>query len=349
MRPDVEFLELLRCPACAAALNGFEAVDMAADGHILEGTLVCSGCESRLPIVRGIPRLMPDRVTEDTRETTERFGYQWQRAKPSLGDGLFTAPETFLDFIHPVRREDFAEKVVLDAGCGAGRFTRLAAEFGAKSVVGVDLSESVEVAFEATRHLSNVVIVQAALEALPLTDDFDYAFSVGVLHHTENPARSFASVASHVRDGGAMSAWVYAREGNEWVLRFVDPVRKGITSRMPPSLTRGVAYLLAMPLTLVLWAVYRPVGRRESLAWLRRRLFYFDYLYFLSRFRFADIALVIFDHLHPTLAQYVAKQELHKWFTDNAMPHPVITCRTGNSWRGFGTRVLPVAADEHGR
>ena len=332
-----ELLALLRCPACSGPLSR-SAGETSDDGHVIEGTLSCAGCEGTFPIVRGIARLAAGQVTDRSQETTQRFGYQWQRAKASLGEGVFTAPETFLEFIEPVRSDDFMGEVVLDAGCGAGRFTRLAAEFGAKAVVGVDLSDSVEVAFAATRHLPNVLIVQAELERLPLAKVFDYAFSVGVLHHTDDPSRSFASVARQVRAGGRMSVWVYAREGNEWIVSFVDPVRKAITSRMPASLVRVIAYLLALPLSAVLWLVYKPVGERESLTRMRRALFYFDYLYFLSRFRYADVALIIFDHLHPALAQYIPTQELLAWFADNGMPDPVITARTGNSWRGFGTR-----------
>jgi SAM-dependent methyltransferase len=347
MRDVPELVDPLRCPACAGPLS-VEAGERAEDGHVIEGTLRCSDCAAAFPIVRGIPRLALGQVTERSQETTQRFGYQWRRAKASLGEGAFTAPETFLEFIEPVRQEDFRGKAVLDAGCGAGRFTRLAAEFGARTVVGVDLSDSVEVAFEVTRHLPNVLIVQAELERLPLARTLDYAFSVGVLHHTDDPGRSFASVARHVRESGAMSVWVYAREGNDWIVRFVDPVRKAITSRMPAFLVRGLAYLLALPLWAVLWLIYRPVGERKSLARMRRTLFYFDYLYFLSRFTYADVALILFDHLHPALAQYISRQELTAWFADSGMPDPVITARTGNSWRGFGTRIYSKPHDVAG-
>lgn len=312
--------------------------ERAADGHVMSGELRCASCDARYPIRRGIPRLAAGILTPDTQATTTRFGYQWQRAGASLRPGLFTSAETFLDFIAPVAQQDFRDQVVLDAGCGAGRFTRLASEFGSRAVVGVDLSDSVEVSFEATRSLPNVLIVQASLERLPLTPSFDYAFSVGVLHHTAEPEVSFREVASRLRPGGRMSAWVYALEGNEWVVRFVDPVRKNLTSKLPLPLLRTLSYGLAVPLYLVTKAVYGPVGRNPKLNRLRERLFYFDYLFFLSRFTFADIALIIFDHLHPSLAEYIPRAELESWFVRCDMPNPLITSRAGNSWRGFGTR-----------
>jgi SAM-dependent methyltransferase len=67
---------------------------------------------------------------------------------------------------------------------------------------------------------------------LPLARKFDYAFSVGVLHHLPDPRQGFMSLASRVKPGGRLSAWVYGAENNEWIVRFVNPVREKITSRI---------------------------------------------------------------------------------------------------------------------
>ena len=67
-------------------------------------------------------------------------------------------------------------------------------------------------------------------------------------------------------------------------------------------------------------------------------LFYFDYLNFLSNFGFREQALVVFDHLSPTIAEYISRSEFEQWFEDNNLSDVIITSRTGNSWRGFGIR-----------
>ena len=61
---------------------------------------------------------------------------------------------------------------------------------------------------------------------------FDYAFSVGVLHHLPDPRGGFLSLASKVKPGGHISAWIYGAENNEWITRWVNPVREKITSRI---------------------------------------------------------------------------------------------------------------------
>jgi len=202
----------------------------------------------------------------------------------------------------------------------------------------VDLSESVEVAFQNTRHLPNVLIVQADLFSMPLRPNFDYAFSVGVLHHTSVPSRAFTAVVNLVRRGGAVSAWVYGRENNGWIVNFVNPIRKHMTSRLPRSVLLALAYLMTIPLFLLLKGIYRPVGKYQSLNWLKKYLFYFDYLYFLSSFGFHEQAYIVFDHLVPVLAEYITQEDFKKWFTGNQMVNVVITHRHQMSWRGFGER-----------
>lgn len=338
MRPDPELIGLLRCP-CGAGLALAEGGETAADGHVMTGRLGCGACGATHPIVSGVPRFVPRQLAHEVETTVASFGYEWETANPLIQDTPFTAPETFLDFIAPVEPGFFAGKAVLDAGCGTGRFTRHAQAFGARTVVGVDLGDSVDVAFENTRALPNVLIVQADLFALPLAPVFDYAFSIGVLHHTPDPRAAFQAVAGMVKPGGAVSAWVYGREGNGWVVHVLDPIRRHVTSRLPHRALLALSYLLTAILWLPLRCVYAPVGRSERLAPLRRFLFYFDYLYFMSRFGFHEQAVgIVFDHLVPTLSHYVRREEFAGWFAARGLEDVTITARAGNSWRGFGRR-----------
>ncbi|MBN8129440.1 methyltransferase domain-containing protein, partial [Vibrio vulnificus] len=77
---------------------------------------------------------------------------------------------------------------------------------------GIDLGAGVESAFALTRNLPNAHIVQCDIFKLPLKRAFDYAFTVGVLHHTPDPKKAFLSLAGKVKAGGHISAWVYGAE-----------------------------------------------------------------------------------------------------------------------------------------
>jgi SAM-dependent methyltransferase len=312
--------------------------ESADDGHVMIGTLTCTGCAISYQILGGIPRFMPQAISDSVSKTVRGFGYEWTQYDSVLQETQFSNAETFLDFIAPVNEAFIQGKSVLDAGCGMGRFTRLSVQLGAKFVVGVDLSNAVEAAFNHTRQLENVLIIQADIFALPLKAEFDYSFSVGVLHHTPDPRKAFDSLVRTIRPGGSISTWVYGRENNGWIIHILNPIRHNITSKLPLSVLRVLAYGLAIPMYLATKGIYRPVGQQKQLTGLRKRLFYFEYLYFLSQFDFNAQSSVIFDHLVPEIAYYIAHDDFARWFSENHLESVVISDRAKNSWRGFGTK-----------
>jgi ubiquinone/menaquinone biosynthesis C-methylase UbiE len=116
---------------------------------------------------------------------------------------------------------DLAGQVVLDAGCGCGRFSEVAAGYGA-TVIGVDGSTH---GIEAAKALvPQGTFVQADLLRLPLPDQsVDKAFSIGVLHHTADPERAFNEVARTVKPGGQLAVWLYVNPGGDQNQHVVDP------------------------------------------------------------------------------------------------------------------------------
>ena len=249
-------LDLLACPTCGGDI--LLAYASKYDNHeIVEGVLTCKKCSREYKVVRGVPRFADlGKIEEDKAETAENFGWQWTHFTQE--DPKYN--EQFLGWLQPVTPDFFEGKVVLEGGCGKGRHTKLAAEWGAKEVVGVDLGDGVESAFAATRHLPNVHIVQCDIYKLPFKKVFDYAFSVGVLHHTPDPKKAFMSLASKVKKGGHISAWVYGAENNEWITKYVNPVREGFTSKISQPVLYQLSKLPTLSLFLTTKLVYRPAN-----------------------------------------------------------------------------------------
>src|ERR1700675_5086243 len=101
-------VELLVCPLCAGSLN-LQAT--ASEGkEIMEGRLACQSCGKNYAIVRGVPRLLPDTFSDEQRATAEAFGYEWTHFS-HIDD---TYENEFLDWVHPVRKDYFARKLILD-------------------------------------------------------------------------------------------------------------------------------------------------------------------------------------------------------------------------------------------
>jgi SAM-dependent methyltransferase/uncharacterized protein YbaR (Trm112 family) len=326
-------LQFLCCPACQGDLDLVEA---AAEGDdVMAGTLACVGCDAAYPVARGVPRFAGEQSGAAAR-TADAFGYQWKRYR-ELADRY---RRQFLDWVKPVDEHFFADRVVLEGGCGKGRHSAVVAELGARAVVAMDLSEAVDSAFENTRHLDNVHVVQADLNQPPVRAVFDYAFSVGVLHHLPEPQRGFHALVSRLRPGGYISAWVYGREGNGWIVKLVSPVREQITSRMPHRWLDALSVAVTLPLFAATRLIYRPV--RTSI--LGRRLPYAAYLGYISGFPFREQRTIVFDHLVAPVAYYIPRDEFAAWFERAGLEAVSIEHHNANSWRGFARVPAPVTA-----
>lgn len=325
-------LGYLACPSCQGEIRTLSVTKTEA-AEIIEGQLECSRCHRNFPVVRGIPRFA--QVTEidpNKAATAEKFGWSWQHFDHHRPDYA----QQFLGWLAPVTPEFFVDKVVLEGGCGKGRHTRLAATWGARDVVSIDLSDAVETAFAATRSLPNAHVIQADMYHLPLRRIFDYAFSVGVLHHLPDPRGGFSALAAKVKPGGHISAWVYGAENNKWITRWIDPLRTKVTSRMNP---RALLHLSKLPAALVYAAtrmVYGPLNRGSQGRRYARHLFYNDYLYAISVFDWREHHSIVFDHLIAPTAFYISREDFEQWWHDVGADEVVIGWHNQNSWRGFG-------------
>lgn len=320
-------LDWLCCPSCGEAFT-LENVKKTEGDEIMDAELRCI-CRS-YSVIRGVPRLLPDVIDGSNWETADRFGQEWNQFD-MITDKY---EKQFLSWIEPVGPEYFKDKSILDVGCGKGRHVLQAQKFGASTVFGIDLSQAVEAAFKNVGRLPNVHIVQADLYSLPFKSVFDYAFSIGVLHHTPNPAKSFSCMAKKVKQGGGVSAWVYGREGNDWIIYLLNPIRR-ITSKLPLMITKALAFVVSIFLQLLLVLIYAPAKNRN---WLKNTLPYSDYLCHISEFSFRENYSIVFDHLLPEIAFYIKKEEFEKWFLDAHLENVTITRRNKNSWRGFGIK-----------
>lgn len=317
-------LEYIVCPDCRGELTLKVREEEAAE--VLEGILRCEACGREHPIRGGVPRLLPLDLAGPMWETAKAFGWQWKQFTNLL---LWDEQrEQCLDWLQPLRPDDFSDKVVVDAGCGMGRLTEVTATFGPKQLIGIDLSSAVEVAWRRLRGRPNVHIIQADITRLPLRREepqLDLAYSIGVLHHLPDPRAGFDSIVSHLRPGGQLHGWVYGQEGNGWVEALVSPIRERITSRMPRNALLGLSYALTLPL-------HAAANISANLP-LGEHLPYSSYLGWLAKYSFGHNLHVVFDHLGPPISHYLSREELSTWFAAESVNLQSLTARNANSWR----------------
>lgn len=216
-----EVLSVLRCITCQGLLEDRGS------------KLACAGCGREYPQVNGIFRFV------DEQQYAGSFGFQWHvHARTQLDTNASDRSERDFRQRTGWRPEDLAGKLVLDVGCGMGRFAEVATRWGAH-VVGIDLSLAAEVA---ARNLAEreAAIFQADVFHLPFAaESFDFIYSIGVLHHTPDCERAFKMLPGLLKPGGQIAIWLYSRY-NRWY-RMSDIYRK-VTRRMPPRLLHALCY-----------------------------------------------------------------------------------------------------------
>jgi SAM-dependent methyltransferase len=237
----LEALQIFVCPSCKSNLGLSNAVLDAAE--VIEGQLSCEGCQQTYPIVRGVPRFV------QSGEYAASFGRQWNWFRTVQIDSLSGDDESqrTLKECSGWTEADVRGRLILDAGAGAGRFAACIAAQGGH-IVGVDLTSAIDAAYANIGRHPNVHLAQADIFALPFRPrTFDLAYSIGVLHHTPDPATAFQRVADKVKPGGQFAVYLYSDYGG-WC-RASDLLRT-VTTRLPAPLMLALS-TAAVPLYFV--------------------------------------------------------------------------------------------------
>lgn len=148
--------------------------------------------------INHIPRF----VTSDSYASL--FGHQWKKFKKTQLDS-YTGTTISADRLNRCLgnlKNDLKNKLVLEAGCGAGRFTEILLQKGA-TLVSSDISSAVEANIENFPFSDNHLVIQADINAMPYQDEvFDVVICLGVIQHTPDPDTSIANLYKLVKKGG---------------------------------------------------------------------------------------------------------------------------------------------------
>ena len=279
-------LPLLICPVCGHGL-AYRADPDDEDGLLYHADAACA---ESYPVIEGIPRLLVGSARArlvrqkapwflataprsalltswrsagppvPTASVVAGFDYEWTRFQAVGTKELDVVFRSYSDILPA---DSFAEGLlVVDAGCGAGRWAFEVARRGPR-VIAVDLGQSVELARRNTAATGRVACVQADVQRLPLARGaFDWAYTLGVLHHLDRPAEALSEITRTVRSGGHVLVYVYyALEGRgpayRLIFRAVDLLRR-VLSRSP----RALAFAIATAVAIV---VYFPLARSARL------------------------------------------------------------------------------------
>jgi SAM-dependent methyltransferase len=300
-----ELLDILRCPACGGTLQ-LNAVS-ASESEVEEGSLDCS-CGASFPILNAIPRFV------GTANYGDSFGLQWNRFRTTQLDshsGLPISRSRFYQY-SGWQPDELKDALVLDVGCGAGRFTEISLAAGAQ-LVAIDLSNAVDACWSNFRNHPQLHVVQADLYALPFRPEtFDRVYCFGVLQHTPDVDRAFHALPPVIRPGGKLAIDVYPKLWRNlfWSKYWLRP----ITEKIP----KETLFRWVQRATPTLLKVSRMIGRIPMLGHYLRYLVpvvNYEGVYPLSERQLKEWAVLdTFDMLSPAHDQPQRRDRVLAWF-----------------------------------
>lgn len=235
--------------------------------------------------------------------TTQKKQNEWYEQWSLVqDDSLFL----FQDWIYPFTLRDFTDKEVLECGCGGGQHTSFIAPY-ANNITSVDLN-AVNVAKKRNKSFQNIIFKDADILSMDLNKQYDIVFSIGVIHHTDDPDLAVKNMIKHTKKGGKVIIWVYSKEGNFIVRAFIEPFRKIFLTKV----SRNNLLILSRMLTLLM---YLPI---YSLYLLKLKFLpYYEYFQNFRKLSFYRNVLNVFDKLNAPQVEFIDRERAERWTNGN--------------------------------
>ena len=124
-----------------------------------------------------------------------------------------------------------------------------------------------------------------------------------------------------------MIIWVYAKEGNAFMYRIVEPLKRVLISRISKTKLRWISRLITAFTYIPVYTVYLlPLGF----------LPYYHYFCNWRRLTFERNELNVFDKLNAPLTHFIDRKSVESWFSDGFFD-VFIDHYLGVSWRASAT------------
>ncbi len=252
----------------------------------------------------------------------ERFGYSWD----AFNDLTRQQEEQFRRWTsHLDPACDWRGKTFLDVGCGAGRNSYWPMTYGAAGGLAIDVDErSLAAARRNLTQFPTVDVQYASAYEIPASDRFDIVYSIGVIHHLDDPQRALRNMTEAAKPGGKVLIWVYGYENMEFYVNVLNPIRNALFSKMPLGLLRLVAHLPTSALWLLLRLGFTPI----------------EYFRLLRTFPYKHLHHIVFDQMLPKIANYWTRAEVKSLMEDCALTDIQLDWVNEMSWSAIGTRAI---------
>lgn len=262
-------------------------------------------------IINGIASFVP------SSNYSNSFGKQWSVFCKTQLDSYSKIPISENRFYKATnwKKSELKNKLILDVGCGSGRFSEIALEAGA-NLIAIDYSNAVKSAYTNLGSYTNFSVIQADIYNLPFKNEvFDYVYCLGVLQHTPNVKKAFDKLPLMVKPEGKLCVDYYWKRfltmmHAKYLFR---PITKNISHE---NLLKTIKFLLPTLLHLSnLFSKVPLIGK--SLQRLLPIANYKGIHPFTTKQNFEWSLLDTFDMLSPTYDNPQNAQNVKIWFENH--------------------------------
>lgn len=182
-----------------------------------------------------------DGETNVDEKVIEDFGDEWLKFNDFENDELEKIGKDYFDIIDGLNIIN-SESIVLDAGCGTGRWSKVLCN-KVKFIEAIDPSNAVVAAKRLLKNENSIRVTKANIDTIPFADNtFDLVMSVGVLHHIPNTQDALTKLVQKIKSGGYFYGYLYYNFENRGVFFktlfwLSNLLRKGISKS--PSIIKG--------------------------------------------------------------------------------------------------------------
>ena len=235
------------------------------------------------------------------------FSEEWQ----TYGALLPEHDEEFAAYFDVVDLASLSDSLVLDLGCGSGRWGAKIAPH-CHAVVLVDFSDAIFVARDNLRDVDNAIFFRGDVTQLPFVDDcVDFLFSLGVLHHLDRPCLPIARDLMRLGPKGLFYLY-YALDNRPAYYRRllvgVTASRRALGRVQSKKARRRISRALA-------WGLYRPmvgVGEVAAKAGVKSPVPLFESYRGKSIDRIEQDA---YDRFFTSIEQRVSREQIQRAFS----------------------------------
>jgi SAM-dependent methyltransferase len=269
---------------------------------------------------------------EDQQQTNNIFSDKWLRhgIKSQLdGIELFQL-RWYLDLYGFNNDNDFKDflktkKIILDAGCGLGYKAAWMALLSPESIViGMDFSEAVFSVADHYKGISNLFFVKGDIAQTNLKEkSIDYISCDQVIHHTENPEKTFEHLSKILSRFGQIACYVYARKAlpRELLDEYFRTFTKSCTNEELWEMSEQLTVLgkTLSELNIKIDVPDIPLLNIKGGIYDIQRFIYWNFLkcFWNDEFGWDNSVSTNFDWYGPVNASRYSEEEFKSWITKN--------------------------------